>query len=142
MFKCNFLLIILICLSLGSGTDFYCQVSVIANKSVPVDQINSSKLFDMYSGDMKWWDNGEPVVVFDIDPNSEIKTAFYEFLGKSTSRMKSIWLKNLLSGEGDPPEAVKSEEEMLKKVISTRGAIGFVRTSEVNDKVKVLATIK
>jgi ABC-type phosphate transport system substrate-binding protein len=48
----------------------------------------------------------------------------------------------MLSGEGDPPPALNSEEEMLKKVEKTKGAIGFVSYELVNSKVKVLAILE
>ena len=118
------------------------QVAVIANKSVPLEEISESELLDIYSGDIRWWENGDPVVVFDLEQKTEVKSEFYNFLGKSTSRMKSIWLKKMLSGEGEPPEALKSEEEMLKIVSETVGAIGFISRNRVLPEVKVLALVK
>lgn len=117
------------------------QVAVIANKSVPVEAVTSQQLLDFYTGDVKLWENKDPVIVTDLKPEGEVKALFYEFLGKSPSRMKSIWLKKMLSGEGDPPEALKSENEVLQKVSSTPGAIGFVSEASVTEDVKVLAVI-
>jgi len=37
----------------------YAQVAVIANKSVPLETITETKLLDIYSGDIKWWENGD-----------------------------------------------------------------------------------
>ena len=118
------------------------QVAVIAYKSAPINEISSSQLLDFYTGDVRYWSNDDPVVVFDLDPKGEIKKAFYNFIGKSTSRMKSIWMKRMLSGEGDPPEALPSEEEILQKVAETKGAVGFISFDKVSEEVKVLAIIK
>lgn len=118
------------------------QVVVIAHKSVPVDTITKNALLDFYTRDIKKWSDGQPIFVFDLKPQSEVKTAFYNFLGKSSSRMKSIWLKKLLSGEGDPPQSMNSEEEQLKKVAATAGAIGFVSKAKVRENVKILLEIK
>jgi ABC-type phosphate transport system substrate-binding protein len=114
---------------------------VIANKSVPLDTINKTELLDFYTRDIKKWQDQQPVVVFDFKPKGEVRKSFYKFIGKSSSRMKSIWLKKMLSGEGDPPEAIKSEEELLKKVASTAGSIGFVNKSKVTPDVKILVLI-
>ena len=108
---------------------------------MPVDEIKKSQLLDFYTGDIRSWSNSESVVVFDLKPKGEVKDTFYKFLGKSTSRMKSIWLKKVLSGEWDPPKSLKSEEEMLKKIASTPGAIGFVSQSQVSEDVKTLLVI-
>ena len=118
------------------------QVAVIANKSVPKDKISEAELLDIYIGDIKWWDNGDPVIVHDLATKDKIKSIFYNFIGKSSVRMKSIWLKNMLSGEGDPPRALNSEEEMLKSIIETVGAIGFISKDKVVPEVKVLALVE
>ena len=118
------------------------QVAVIVHKSVPADSIKKYELLDLYTGDIRVWDDDRPVVVFDLKPRGDIRKTFYKYLGKSSSRMKSIWMKNMLSGEGDPPESVKSEEEILEKVASTPGAIGFVNHVLVNSDVKTLLVIE
>jgi ABC-type phosphate transport system substrate-binding protein len=102
------------------------EVAIIVNKSVPMQTIDSRTLFDLYSGDVKRWSNGQAVVLLDLEPRGDVKTTFYDYLGKSSSRMKSIWMKNMLAGEGSPPEAVPSEAELVKRVAATPGAIGYV----------------
>jgi ABC-type phosphate transport system substrate-binding protein len=136
--KCT-LNILFLLLVLTSGS--FGQVAVIANPSVPVDTITNMELLDFYSRDIRLWNNDKPITVFDLKPKGEVKEIFYAFIGKSTSRMKSIWMKKMLSGEGDPPLALDSEEAMLKKVASTPGAIGFVELRTVTPDVKVLAVI-
>jgi len=118
------------------------EVAVIANRSVPVSQIDKGLLFDLYSGDVKEWHNGDPIVLVDLRPKSEVKEAFYEFLGKSASRMKSIWMKNLLTGEGQPPESVDTQEAILEMVSSTPGAIGYIDNKLVNEQVITLKVIR
>jgi ABC-type phosphate transport system substrate-binding protein len=117
------------------------QVAVIAHKGVSTDAIGKQQLLDFYTGDDRRWDDGVPVTVLDLKEKNEAKKALYQYLGKSTSRMKSIWIKRMLAGEGDPPEAMESEDEMLQKVASTPGAVGFVSESKVTNEVKILAII-
>jgi len=118
------------------------QVAVIANKSVPVDSISKTELLNFYSGDIKEWDNDKPVIVFDLKSKTDTRKQFFEYLGKSSSRMRSIWLKNVLSGEGSPPKALESEASILINVSKTPGAIGFVSDKLVDETVKILALIK
>ena len=127
-----------ILLSGAVGMQASAQVAVIAHKSAPQDTLKKSELRDFYTGDIKSWSNGERVVVFDLKPKTESKTAFYKFLGRSATRMKSIWMKKMLSGEGKPPPAMKDELEMLRRVRETPGAVGFVPHDQITDDVKVL----
>ena len=129
------------CVLFAGAAHARAQVAVIAHPAVPEDSISKSQLLDFYTGDITEWKNGDPVIVLDLQVKSAIKMAFYEFIGKSTSRMKSIWLKKKLSGEGGPPEAFPSEEQVLQKVASTPGAIGFVDLSKVDTHVKTLLII-
>ena len=134
-------LLTIICLLVWTAT-LPAQVAVIAHKSVPIDQIDKARLLDLYLGEIKKWEDGQPVVLFDLKQKDEARKAFYKFLGKSSSRMKSIWIKNLLSGEGDPPESIKSQDDLLRRIASTAGAIGFIKKENVSDDVKVLVLIE
>ncbi len=120
----------------------FAQVAVIAHKAVPVDTLSQTQLFDFYSGEVKSWSNKVRAVVFDLKPAGEAKEAFYKLLGKTPSRMKSIWLKKMLMGEGDPPEALPSEEEVLKKVAATPGAIGFVSKAKATPEVRMIVIVE
>ena len=51
---------------------------------------------------------------------------------------QTIWLKRMLSGDAEPPEFFASQEEMLKWVSTTPGAVEFVDLAIVND-VRVIA---
>ena len=135
--KTTLILLLIILFNLSSA-----QVAVIANKSVSKDKISKTELLDCYTGDLKKFDGDQKIYVFDLKAKSKTKEIFYEFLGKSPSRMKSIWMKRMLSGDGDPPPALDSEEEMLKKIEKTKGAIGFISYELVNSKVKVLAILE
>jgi ABC-type phosphate transport system substrate-binding protein len=57
-------------------------------------------------------------------------------------QIKKVWMKLQLTGEGQAPEGLGSDDEVVSKVASTPGAIGYVDAAKVNDNVKVLLEIK
>ena len=127
---------------LSCATDVGAQVVVIAHQEVPVDSISKDQLLDFYTGDvLSWPSSGLEVVVCDLRLKSDVKDDFYDYLGKSSSRMRSIWLKRKLAGEGDPPVFFQTEEELLEHVSNTPGSIGFMHPSKVTSNVKVLIEI-
>lgn len=117
------------------------QVAVIANKDVPLDSLNKAQLRDFYSCEMKQWNKQVAVTVVDLKLSSAAKDAFYKFLGLTASRMKSLWLKKMLMGESSEPLAAKTEEEMVRKVAATSGALGFVSLNKITPEVKTLLII-
>jgi ABC-type phosphate transport system substrate-binding protein len=125
----------------GAG-ELCAQVAVIAHTSVSHDELSQEQLLDVYTGDTRTWGNGERVVVFDLKVKGAIRDTFYNFLGRKPSRMKSIWLKRMLSGEGDPPEAIPSEDSLLQRVASSPGSIGYISQAKANSAVKILSVIQ
>ncbi|MEZ4700237.1 MAG: hypothetical protein R2834_07910 [Rhodothermales bacterium] len=116
------------------------QIAVVANKSVPVESLDKHELLRLFAGDIEYWDNGEAVVIVDLSAKGEVRDSFYAYLGKTSSRMRSIWLKRKLTGEGELPRTMDSEEALLDAIASTHGAIGFASLPRVaqHPDVKVL----
>ena len=117
------------------------EVAVIVHPTVPENALSKSKLLELYTGEKRSWSNGDPVVVYDLKTKGPVRRTFYKHLGKSPSRMKSLWMKRLLLGEGQPPEALEADT-IVAKVAATPGAVGFVDRSEVTDQVKIVVTLE
>ncbi len=130
--------IALIIALLAHSTASSAQVAIIAHKSVAVDHLSRTQLIDFYTGDSKHWDDGRPIVLFTLRSRTVAKESFLKLMGRSSSRMKSIWMKRMLSGEGDPPEPLLSESAVLQKAAMTPGAIGYVSPDSANSAVKLL----
>ena len=70
------------------------QIAVIANKSVKVEKVSPSQLYDLYTGDIREWDDGQSVVVYDLKLKSDkidfenkkwsLYTCWNDFLPKVT----------------------------------------------------------
>ena len=130
-----------LCLAVLWATGAAGQVAVIAHKDVPLDTLSRAQLLDFYSCEVRHWSKELAVTVVDLKPQTEAKAAFYKFLGITVSRMKSLWLKKMLMGEGEPPVALKSEAEVLKAIATTPGALGFVSLDSSHQQVKTLIRI-
>lgn len=117
------------------------QVAVIANKSVPEGSISASKASDIYSLKTKTWSNGSAMVLHTLKTDNDASNKFFGAIGKSSMEMKKLWMKLQLTGEGQAPINCDSEDQVIDKVASSAGGIGFVSANKVNDKVKVLLTI-
>ena len=47
-------------------------------------------------------------------------------LNKTPAQLKSYWARLIFTGQGEPPVAVDSEQQLLEMVASDPNAIGFV----------------
>lgn len=114
----------------------FAQVSVIVNKSVS-DKVDKGKLKNIYTLKTQKWTDGTKIIVFD-SKESGTSEKVYKEIGKSGSQLNKEWLRAQLTGEGKAPKKLKSDKEILEKVASTPGAIGYVSSSSVTDDVKVV----
>lgn len=136
--KLIFLFLLFLCIK----AEVSAQVAVIVNKSVPVNSVNKAKLLEIYSISQKKWDNGQKIVVFDLKSEGSAKEKFYRYIGKSNAELKKTWMRVQLTGAGSAPQALYSEDEIISKVASTPGAIGFIEQKNVNGSVRVVAKIE
>ena len=111
---------------------------VIAHPSVPADQLSRQELHDLYHLEWNRWEDGSLVVLLDMKKEGPARDIFYEYLGRSGREVKRIWMRAVLSGEGQAPKIVRDEEDMLKRVSTTPGAIGYLPLDLVTTQVKVL----
>lgn len=115
------------------------DIVLIVNKNVPVSSIDAAKAIAIYSLLETRWSDGSTINVINLN-EGEANTKFYSFIQKDETQMKKIWLKKKLTEGAKVPTTVNSESQVLNKVASTPGAIGFISKSKVNDSVKVVAT--
>ena len=116
-------------------------VYVIANPSVPLDSISMDEVQEIFTLQQVKWDNGSLIRLIDFKTDLPVKDAYYRYLGFNKSTLKNQWLRIILSGEGQSPLLVRTEEEMLQEVMLTPGAIGYTSSPGNRSNVKILATI-
>lgn len=126
----------------GAPVGAQVEVAVIVHPTVTVDSLDRGQLLDYYTGDIQRWPDGVAVVVNDLKQKGDVRDSFYHFLGKRPSRMKSIWLRKMLSGEGEPPQSLATEADVVASVATTPGAVGYVGRASVTPDVHVLLHIR
>ena len=132
------LLLILALLLTATGTTV-AQYAIIANPSVEEYSIDKQDVLKIYTVATTQWKNGSPVVAFDLKDEGKTRNAFYDYINRTPLEMRRGWMKMVSSKTGKAPEAIATEEELVEKVASTPGAIGYVASAKVGKKVKVLA---
>jgi ABC-type phosphate transport system substrate-binding protein len=120
----------------------FAQVVVIAHKSTPIATLDNDKLLDIFTLNTKNWGDGGKITLLEIKGDSPSKARFYATLGTSFGEMQRLWLKKQFAGKGVPPTTVGSEDEIIQKVASTPGAIGYVSMEKASKDVKILATLR
>jgi len=109
---------------------------VIANSSSE-NIISANTLRQIYSMRLQTWRDGSGITVFVLNPAGERHRKFsLEILNVFPYQLQRAWDVLVFSGTGRSPVVVESEQEMISRVKSTPGSIGYIIDSEVPLDVK------
>ncbi len=137
---CKIVHIITLLLLLAAGASrAQAQTVVIANKSVQEQSVDAAAMRNFFTLGKTQWSNGARVTVVELKPDGVSKEAFYGFIGMRPADVRKQWMRVQLSGEGQPPAMLDSEEAVVKLVAATPGAIGYVSAAAATGEVKKLA---
>lgn len=100
---------------------------VISNSSYPESEIARSLLRGVFGMRVRAWPDGTPVRVFVLEDTSPIHEEFAKsVLQVYPYQLRQNWDRLLYSGTGQQPITVSSEDELLRRVAETPGAIGYL----------------
>lgn len=116
----------------------------IVNADVAERAVSQNNLRAIFSMRMRQWPDGTPIKVFVLPGESEVHISFAKsVLNIFPYQLRRAWDLLIYSGSGQAPTEVGSPEEMLQKVASTPGAIGYVSDDylskgDKNERVRIL----
>ena len=122
--------------SLGRANEAY---EIITNPYVAEKAISKSSLRAIFGMRLHTWSDGSAIRVFVLPDDAPLHIAFSkEKLNVFPYQLRLAWDRLVFSGTGQAPDTVNSPEEMLAKVASTPGAIGYLYKSKMDGRVNVL----
>jgi ABC-type phosphate transport system substrate-binding protein len=117
-------------------------LAVIVNKGNPVSTLSQNELRPIFQTTKKAWSSGEDAVPINLPEDTELRNEFDKaILGLDPERVARYWTDRKVRGGARPPIRVPTTSAVLKAVAAKPGAIGYVKLSEVNNSVKVVARI-
>jgi ABC-type phosphate transport system substrate-binding protein len=113
---------------------------IIANKDVAGSAISTAALKGIYLREVKnWGGSGTAIVPVDLTTASN----FYQNLfGKSYVQMQAYWINMRVKYSVDLPVSKKDSASVKQFVAETKGAIGFLKSGDADDSVKILTLNK
>lgn len=112
---------------------------VIAHAGVELRSLSTASLRNIYTLRQTQWPGGQPIVVFVLPDDHPVHERFAkDTLGVYPYRLRQIWDRQSYSGMASAPIEVKSENDMLARVRSTPGAIGYTSKDMAHEGIKTL----
>lgn len=120
--------------SAGSTGD----VLIIANKDVPENSVSMNEIKNIFTGKKTRWSNNEKIN-FVLTGSDETHRQFLQtYIRRTPQQFSRYWKKQVFTGKGRKPRGFNAEEDVIEYVAGTPGAIGYISTDSISNKVKVL----
>lgn len=131
---------VLFVVSLFSVTNSYAnsndagQYLIVAHPSVAEQVLTTRQLAKIYVLQTKNWTDGNKIKAFSYEIDSRDFKAFCaSVLHLQPYQIQRVWNRMLFTGVGNPPFKVSDSHEMLTKIKTTKGAIGYVLADAKHD---------
>jgi ABC-type phosphate transport system substrate-binding protein len=109
------------------------HMAVVVNKENAVAEVSSAHLSKIFRLEVKKWSDGKDLIlVLHKDSSGEMSTL------ERLNGMSGNDLKAFVSAHKESITTVDSDEDVLKLVETTPGAVGLVDVRSINDQVNVV----
>lgn len=120
--------------ALGAG-----EILIVANPGVSQESLDRSVVSDVFKGDKTQWDNGSKIHVVMLKEGAVHEAFVQEIVGTTPEKLRDLWKKAVFTGTGTPPKILKTENDVIKTVAETEGAVGYVSESAPHEGVKIIS---
>lgn len=122
--------------SLGSAV-WAGNVVLVAHQGFPVNSLSKDEVKAIYLSKKK--NVSGTMVKLTATKDETLAGEFLrQYVGKTPSQFSSYYKKLIFTGKGKPPKSLTSESETISYVARSRGALGFISSAAVTDKVKII----
>lgn len=112
---------------------------LIANPDVGMDRLTRNEARLYFTLAIQEWPNHHPIRVFVLPDADPVHTAFVKrVLGLFPRQLRGVWDRQVFTGTGQAPTAVADEAEMIRRVMTTPGAIGYTGSPPQDPRIRTL----
>ena len=111
----------------------------VVNKNNPQNSISKNGLSAIFKMRLRKWNDNSPVTVFVLKDDDALHKQFSKkVLNVFPHHMRRIWNRAVFSGSGQAPVLLKSKKDMILKLESIPGAVGYLKGEDLTDDIKIL----
>lgn len=115
------------------------EVEIYVHPSVPDKQYSLADLRSIFAMRKKHWPDGTKITVFVLPDDVPLHRQFTKSkLNMFPHQFRRIWDRLIFSGTGQAPEEVESYDEMLEKIETVPGAIGYLKKQSKNTNIRII----
>lgn len=112
---------------------------LVAHRDVMIETLTRNEARLYLTMRLKHWPDGTRVKVFVLPDDAALHRRFVNgVLGLYPYQLRRVWDRQLFSGTGRAPVTVSSIEELLRRVETTPGALGYAETDASSPNLRTI----
>lgn len=132
--------LMLLASTVTSAQDQERSLAVVAHPGVMTHQLTRDTTRAIFAMRQRTWPDGQAVRVFVLDNNHPVHARFAkEQLAVYPHQLQLAWDRMVFSGTGQAPNRVRNQQEMLERIATTPGALGYLEREYLDDRVQVIS---
>ena len=117
------------------------EVKIIGNSSVPYDELSQEEVMKIFLNKLVEWPDKSKITLA-IKKQGQVHERFVErYLKRSAEQYSRYWKMMLFAGKGIVPKIFERDEDIVRYISDTNGAIGYVSANVRTENVKTI-TVK
>lgn len=114
-------------------------VYAVVNLNTSQKSISKNGLSAIFKMRLRHWNDGSDVTVFVLSDEDPLHKKFCkQILNVFPHQMRKNWNKLVFSGTGQAPTVVENKEEMINKLRSVPGAVGYLNGVDLTEGIRIL----
>lgn len=115
-------------------------VFLVAHKDVDTQQLNRDTARAIFAMRQRTWPDGQAARVFVLGNDHPVHARFAkENLTVYPHQLQLAWDRMVFSGTGQAPNRVTTQSEMLERIATTPGALGYLEKEYLDDRIQVIS---
>lgn len=111
----------------------------VVNNNAGQRKISKNGLSAIFKMRLRHWSDGSDVTVFVLPDDDPLHKKFCkQILNVFPHQMRKNWNKLVFSGTGQAPTVLESKEDMIEKLRTTPGAVGYLSGNDVTKGIDIL----
>lgn len=112
---------------------------IISNANLDLTHLPLNKVRSIFSMRLHKWPDGTPIRVYVLpDDNANHRQFVQSVLHMFPHQLRRNWDRYIYTGTGQAPIEVRNEQEMINKISTTPGAIGYIQQELVSNDIHTI----
>jgi ABC-type phosphate transport system substrate-binding protein len=118
-------------------------VVVVVNPKSGVERLSRDDVINIFMGRYRKLPSGQAAIPVDLPAAESVKAEFYHLLvGKDMDQIAAYWSRLVFTGRTAPPRQAESVENLIAYIAANPGAVGYLDSSDVDRRMKVVLELK